>query len=72
LSAGARHYAEVFTGLTPGWTADRKAVPPAEEIVPRLTEIGDRSGYFVPDSVAFEMEHLADLADGDAMGPANN
>jgi NAD(P)-dependent dehydrogenase (short-subunit alcohol dehydrogenase family) len=63
FSAGAGHFAEVFTGLTIGWSAGAaQDTASAEEIDANLHLIRDRAGYLMPSSVADEMERLAVLS----------
>jgi hypothetical protein len=49
ISVGAGRYARVFTGLTPGWTADRGTIPSPEDIEANLAAIMDLTGFVIPE-----------------------
>jgi hypothetical protein len=49
ISVGAGRYARVFTGLTPGWTADRGTTPSPEDIEANFATIMDPTGFVIPE-----------------------
>lgn len=55
VSAVAGRFARVFTGLAPGWLADRDRAISAEDIADHLTEITATGGASVPMSVSDEI-----------------
>lgn len=59
FSLGGGHYARVFIGLTPGWTAPAETRPTLEDIREHLGEIRNEDAYIVPASLADEMAVLA-------------
>ena len=54
--ACAGRYAEVFTGLTDGWSSGRVEGVSAEEVAHHLVEIQDRKTFTTPHSIADELE----------------
>jgi NAD(P)-dependent dehydrogenase (short-subunit alcohol dehydrogenase family) len=62
FSVGAGRYARVFTGLTPGWTAERGRVPSPEDVIAHLDQIMDTDGYVIPeranDEIALVVQSL--------------
>ena len=61
FSVGAGRYARVFTGLTPGWTAARGAVPSPEDITEHLGQIMDTEGYVIPERANDEIALVVEL-----------
>jgi NAD(P)-dependent dehydrogenase (short-subunit alcohol dehydrogenase family) len=56
-SAAGRHYAEVLTGLTPGWTIQGATATP-EDIAGHLEAIERNDGYILPRSVFDELDQV--------------
>lgn len=67
-SAAGGRFAEVFTGLAPGWFAGLDITPTAEHIAAHFDEITNRDGYVVPQNTADEIVALARLF-GDLSAP---
>jgi NAD(P)-dependent dehydrogenase (short-subunit alcohol dehydrogenase family) len=63
-SAIAGRYARVFTGLTPGWTADDPYAVTADDIAANLDAIRSTDGFWVPVSIGEEMTEIADRLRG--------
>lgn len=59
FSAGAGHFARVFTGLTAGWQADPAEVATAEDVAEHMSRIIDTSSHSIPLSAPEELEMLA-------------
>ncbi|WP_107764349.1 SDR family NAD(P)-dependent oxidoreductase [Nocardioides terrigena] len=59
ISAGAGHFARVFTGLGAGWQADPAEVVSAEAVAEHMDRILDSSTYSIPLSAPEELEMLA-------------
>lgn len=59
FSACGSHYARVFVGLAPGWTASKESAPSVEDVYRHLAQIREQDGYIVPFSVADEMAIVA-------------
>jgi len=59
FSVGAGRYARVFTGLTPGWTAERGAVPSPEDVAEHLGQIMDTEGFIIPERATDEIALVA-------------
>jgi NAD(P)-dependent dehydrogenase (short-subunit alcohol dehydrogenase family) len=69
ISAGGGRFARVFTGLTPGWCADRGVTATAEQIAEHIDEILDVDGFIIPQSATDELKVFADaLGDGSGAG----
>ena len=49
FSVGAGRYARVFTGLTPGWTAERGRVPSPDDVTEHLDQIMATDGFVIPE-----------------------
>ena len=60
FSAGAGHFARVFTGLTAGWSADPGKQATACDIAAHIEQVLDTSAYTVPMSAGDELDGLAD------------
>jgi NAD(P)-dependent dehydrogenase (short-subunit alcohol dehydrogenase family) len=54
--ACGRRYAEVFVGLTEGWTGDAAGDVTAEDVAAHLPEIRARDSFTTPESMADELE----------------
>lgn len=54
-SAGAGHFARVFTGLAEGWSAQPGTVPTAEELAEHIAEVSATDPYTVPGSIFDEV-----------------
>lgn len=59
FSAGGGHFARVFTGLTPGWTAPAGARVGVADLAAHLEDIVATDGFSVPLSAAEEVEALS-------------
>ncbi|KRF00967.1 short-chain dehydrogenase [Nocardioides sp. Soil777] len=59
ISAGAGHFARVFTGLAAGWQADPTRVVTAEEVAEHMGRILDPAIHTIPLSAPEELEMLA-------------
>ena len=59
ISAGAGHFARVFTGLTSGWQADPAELVTAEDVAEHMDRILDPSSCSIPLSAPEELEMLA-------------
>ena len=59
FSAGGGRFARVFTGLGPGWTADREEPPTPEAVGAHLSEVLAEQPYLTPLSVDEETALLA-------------
>ncbi|HVU62228.1 MAG TPA: SDR family NAD(P)-dependent oxidoreductase [Mycobacteriales bacterium] len=57
-SALAGRFARVFSGLADGWTADRDAMPTAEDFAEHFAQISATDPYFVPGSIFEEIGQL--------------
>ena len=57
-SAGYGRYAQIFSGVTPGWYAPDGRTPTADDVAANLATIEDRSEYDLPDHVFHEIELL--------------
>jgi NAD(P)-dependent dehydrogenase (short-subunit alcohol dehydrogenase family) len=60
FDVGGGRYARVFVGLGRGWTTKKGQVPSPEEIAANLDAIRDTEGYTIPDSIAGEMQAVAE------------
>jgi NAD(P)-dependent dehydrogenase (short-subunit alcohol dehydrogenase family) len=60
FDVGGGRYARIFIGLGKGWTAPKGRVPSPEEIAANLDAIRSTSGYTIPDSIAGEMQAIAE------------
>jgi len=60
FDVGGGRYARVFIGLGKGWIARKGQVPSPEEIAANLDAIRSTSGFTIPDSIAGEMQAIAE------------
>lgn len=61
FTAGGGHFARVFTGLTPGWTAPAGSPASVEDVAEHLGQITDPEGFWIPMSAPEEVSALAEL-----------
>ncbi len=60
FDVGGGRYARIFVGLGKGWTARKGQVPSPEEIAANLPAIRTTEGHTIPDSIAGEMQAIAE------------
>jgi NAD(P)-dependent dehydrogenase (short-subunit alcohol dehydrogenase family) len=60
FDVGGGRYASIFIGLGKGWTARKGQVPSPEEIAANLGAIRNTEGFTIPDSIAGEMQAIAE------------
>ncbi len=60
FSAGAGHFARVFTGLTAGWSVEPGRRATAADVADHLEQVLDTSSFTVPMSAGEELAGLAD------------
>jgi NAD(P)-dependent dehydrogenase (short-subunit alcohol dehydrogenase family) len=60
FDVGGGRYARIFIGLGKGWTARKGQVPSPEEIAANLGAIRNSEGFTIPDSIAGEMQAIAE------------
>jgi NAD(P)-dependent dehydrogenase (short-subunit alcohol dehydrogenase family) len=60
FDVGGGRYARIFIGLGKGWTTRKGKVPSPEEIAANLNQIRTTEGYTIPDSIAGEMQAIAE------------
>ena len=60
FDVGGGRYARIFIGLGKGWTARKGQIPSPEEIAANLPAIRNTEGYTIPDSIAGEMQAIAE------------
>jgi NAD(P)-dependent dehydrogenase (short-subunit alcohol dehydrogenase family) len=60
FDVGGGRYARIFIGLGKGWTARKGQIPSPEEIAANLGAIRDTEGFTIPDSIAGEMQAIAE------------
>jgi NAD(P)-dependent dehydrogenase (short-subunit alcohol dehydrogenase family) len=60
FDVGGGRYARIFIGLGKGWTAPKGRVPSPEEIAANLGAIRNTDGFTIPDSIAGEMQAIAE------------
>jgi NAD(P)-dependent dehydrogenase (short-subunit alcohol dehydrogenase family) len=60
FDVGGGRYARIFVGMAKGWTAKKGQIPSPEEIAANLPAIRNTEGYSIPDSIAGEMQAVAE------------
>ena len=60
FDVGGGRYARIFIGLGKGWTARKGQIPSPEEIAANLPAIRNTEGHTIPDSIAGEMQAIAE------------
>jgi NAD(P)-dependent dehydrogenase (short-subunit alcohol dehydrogenase family) len=60
------HFAQVFTGVAPGWAGPGEAPPTAEDVAAHWSEIVDPAGYRTPSTMR---EYFEMLNEPGALGP---
>ncbi len=60
FDVGGGRYARIFVGLGKGWTTSKGKIPSVEDIADNMDEIRSTDGYTIPDSIAGEMQAIAE------------
>ncbi len=60
VDVGGGRYARIFVGLGKGWTTAKGKVPSVEDIADNMEAIRNTDGYTIPDSIAGEMQAIAE------------
>ena len=60
FDVGGGRYARIFVGLGKGWTASKGKIPSVEDIADNMDAIRSTDGYTIPDSIAGEMQAIAE------------
>ena len=60
FDVGGGRYARIFVGLGKGWTTGKGKIPSVEDIADNMDAIRDTDGYTIPDSIAGEMQAIAE------------
>jgi NAD(P)-dependent dehydrogenase (short-subunit alcohol dehydrogenase family) len=60
FDVGGGRYARIFVGLGKGWTTGKGKIPSIEDIADNMAAIRNTDGYTIPDSIAGEMQAIAE------------